>query len=248
VNEKRVTRRHTFTLFELLAITVPAGLLCFCCILPVFSAREAARRSQCKGNLFFIRYALEYYHDRYGSLPPAYTVDAQGKPLHSWRTLLLPYMDQTPLYQAIDLTKPWDHPVNAAAFKTGILGYRCPTAGLPENHTTYLAVVGPNAAFYRNKSRKLTEITDDRSNTFILIEAPADKSVPWMAPIDADEALVLSIGVTSRPVHNGSVHVATGEGRVRPLKANVPAAARRAAISIAGKDNDRTQDLWEHVE
>ena len=248
MNERRRPRKHSFTLFELLAVTIPVGLLCFCCIWPVMRAREAARRSQCRGSLFFIRFALENYHDMNGSLPPAYTVDAEGKPLHSWRTLLLPYMDQAPLYQTIDLTKPWDHPVNAAAFQTGILGYRCPTAGLPENHTTYMAVVGPNAAFYRDKPRKFTDITDDRSNTWILIEAPADKSVPWMAPLDADEALILSIGVTSRPVHDGIVHVATGEGRVRPQRADVPLAARRAAMSISGKDDDRTQGLWEPEE
>src|SRR6266436_3697522 len=52
--------------------------------------REAARRAQCSNNLKNIATALKEYESVYHCLPPAYTVDAAGKPLHSWRTLLLP--------------------------------------------------------------------------------------------------------------------------------------------------------------
>lgn len=62
-------------------------------------SHEARRRLQCKYNLKQIGLALHYYHDKYEEFPPAYTVDEHGKPLHSWRTLILPFMDQEPLYQ-----------------------------------------------------------------------------------------------------------------------------------------------------
>jgi type II secretory pathway pseudopilin PulG len=49
-------------------------------------AGEAARRTQCSNNLRNIALALRAYESVHHSLPPAYTVDAEGKPLHSWRT------------------------------------------------------------------------------------------------------------------------------------------------------------------
>ena len=81
------------------------------------SARPAARRTQCKNHLKQIGLALHNYHDAYGSFPPAFTTDADGRPLHSWRTLILPFGEHRTLYDTIDLSKPWDHPDNNAALE-----------------------------------------------------------------------------------------------------------------------------------
>jgi len=78
-------------------------------------ARPAARRTQCKNNLKQILYALHDYHDVHNAMPPAFTTDVEGRPLHSWRTLILPFLKQKQLYESIDLSKPWNHPANAAA-------------------------------------------------------------------------------------------------------------------------------------
>ena len=71
-------------------------------------------------NLKQIALALLNYEQAHHALPPAYTVDAQGRPLHSWRTLILPYLDQESLYQTIDLSKPWNDPANAKALETSL--------------------------------------------------------------------------------------------------------------------------------
>ena len=73
---------------------------------------------QCANNLKQIALALRNYESVYHALPPAYTVDAEGKPLHSWRTLILPYLEQQALYDKIDLSKPWDDPANKEAYET----------------------------------------------------------------------------------------------------------------------------------
>ena len=57
-------------------------------------AGPAARRAQCTNNLKQIALALHNYEQAYKALPPAYTVDAEGRPLHSWRTLILPYLEE----------------------------------------------------------------------------------------------------------------------------------------------------------
>ena len=59
-------------------------------------------------NIRNITLALLNYADTHKAFPPAYTVDANGNRLHSWRTLLLPYLDQQSLYESIDFSKPWN--------------------------------------------------------------------------------------------------------------------------------------------
>jgi len=84
----------------LLAVLIPA----------VRQAREAARASQCICNLCQIKLALQNYHSTYGSFPPAYVADATGKPMHSWRVLILPFLEQDSLYNAYSMAEPWDGP------------------------------------------------------------------------------------------------------------------------------------------
>ena len=78
----------------------------------VKQAREAAQRSTCKNNLKQIGLALHNYHDRYQSFPPAFVADENGKPMHSWRVLLLPYLDQADLYARYNFNEPWNGPNN----------------------------------------------------------------------------------------------------------------------------------------
>src|SRR3954454_16252831 len=77
---------------EFLVVIGILGLLVFM-FLPIGrgGAREAARRMQCSNHLKQIGLALQNYHDEYRSLPPAYIADAEGKPMHSWRVLILPF-------------------------------------------------------------------------------------------------------------------------------------------------------------
>ncbi|MDO4628157.1 MAG: DUF1559 domain-containing protein, partial [Planctomycetia bacterium] len=69
-------------------------------------------RKSCTVNLHRLGIAMQRYrleHD--GKLPPAFSVDAEGKPLHSWRVLILPYIglkECDELYAKIRLNEPWD--------------------------------------------------------------------------------------------------------------------------------------------
>src|SRR5262245_5824738 len=115
-----------FTLLELLVVLGIIAAL-FALLLPATrTARPAARRAQCENNLKQIALALLNYEQDYHALPPAHTVDANGRPLHSWRTLILPYLEHEALYRTIDLSKPWNHPANAKALGTSVSIFRCP--------------------------------------------------------------------------------------------------------------------------
>jgi type II secretory pathway pseudopilin PulG len=233
----RATRTWRRTLIELLAVVGVVGILIALLLPNVRTAGEAARRMQCSNNLKQIALALRSYEDVYHALPPAYTVDAEGRPLHSWRTLILPYMEQQPLYEKIDLAKPWDDPANQAAYETAIDAYRCPSVNCSPNHTTYLAVVARNGCFRPAEPRKRSEITDDHSSTLMVIEAPSDRHVHWMSPTDADERLILDFGPASKLPHPGGVQAALVDGSVRFLNSELDVERRRALISIDGGDD-----------
>jgi hypothetical protein len=203
---------------------------------PVNRGREAPRRTQCKNNLKQIVLALHNYHDMYESFPPAYTADANGTPLHSWRTLILPGLEQKALYDKIDLSKPWNHPANAEAFKTTPHVFRCPSSDLLPTFTSYLAVAGENSCFHRSSPRSISEITDGTSNTLIVIEVPPKHAVHWMSPQDADEPMILSISNNDELAHTGGVQGALADGSIRFLSATIAPETRRALITRNGNE------------
>ena len=231
-------RRRGLTLIELLVVIAIIGVLVAFLFPTQRSVRPAARRTQCKNNLKQIGLALHNYHDTFQAFPPAYTVDENGNPLHSWRTLILPYLDQTALYKKIDLSKPWDDPANEVAFKTRIPEYHCPSspADVSSTHTTYMAVVTANGCLLPTESRLMSEITDDRGKTIMVIEVDTDRAVHWMSPKDANESLVLGIGPKTKHGHSGGCHALFVDGHVRFLSENSSAADRLALMSIAGNE------------
>ncbi|MGH7193267.1 MAG: DUF1559 domain-containing protein [Candidatus Saccharimonadales bacterium] len=230
-------RSTGFTLIELLVILGIIGILIALLLPATRRAGSAARRSQCTNNLKQIAIGLLNYESTYGALPPAYTVDSDGKPLHSWRTLILPFVEQMPLYKTIDLSKPWNDPANAEALKIAVPAYVCPSVPDLQNRTTYLAVVAPGGCLQAMAPRKLSAIADHHGATLMVIEVASEHAAPWMEPTDADEALLLSLGSKTEVAHIGGVNAAFVDGSVQFLSAELPPAEWRALISIAGNDN-----------
>jgi prepilin-type N-terminal cleavage/methylation domain-containing protein len=232
-------QNHALSLTELIVVLGIIAILA-ALFLPAYrSAGPAARRTQCLNNIRNIALALRNYEEEYHVLPPAYTVDARGNRLHSWRTLILPYLDQKSLYKRIDLSKPWYDPANAKIGETALSIYSCPEAHrpesqCPENCTTYLAVVTPDSCLRAGKSRALSEITSP-GKTLMVIEVDSKHAVPWMSADDASEELWLSFGPKSDLPHAGGSLAAFVDCTARFLPADLPANDRRAMISITEK-------------
>ena len=103
---------------------------------------------QCANNLKQIGLALHAYHERYGVLPPAYVADANGRPMHSWRVLLLPFLEQQSLYDWYDFREPWDGPHNIKLLNNTPSCYICPSRlSYPTTVTSYVAITGPGTMF-----------------------------------------------------------------------------------------------------
>ena len=67
-------------------------------------------------NLHKIALAVLNYEVKYGRFPPAYTVDKKGRRMHSWRVLILEFLDSD-LYAQYDFSRPWNSPGNLAFAK-----------------------------------------------------------------------------------------------------------------------------------
>jgi hypothetical protein len=88
---------------------------------------ERARQVQCANDLKQIAMALHCYHQQYGMLPPAYLADATGRPMHSWRVLLLPFLEAQSLYDQYDFREPWNGPNNSKLLTKMPYFYSCPS-------------------------------------------------------------------------------------------------------------------------
>jgi len=224
--------RHSGGRTLLLVVLIGAGVLFVGCggilmavLLPaVQAAREAARQAQCTNNLMQIGLAMHNYHDQYGCFPPAYLPDQNGKPMHSWRVLLLPYMEMKPLYEQYRFDEPWDGPNNRTLVHLMPSVYRCLSDKGANTATTtnYVVITGPGTVFDGGKSSGIADIADGISNTFMVVEVPGT-SVNWMEPKDvtADELRqILPLGgalggTNSCELHPGGFNALLCDGSVR---------------------------------
>ena len=156
-------------------------------LLQVGAPGASSHRAECVNNLKQLSVALQAYRQANGCFPPAYIADKNGKPMHSWRVLILPYFGCDRLYKAYDLTEPWDGPKNKKLWDACPSGFVCPSdrnACTPDVvRTSYVAVVGPNAAWAGEKPRKLGDFAGKASDTVMLVEV-GNSGIPWTAPRD----------------------------------------------------------------
>ncbi len=237
VRKKFVGIRLGLTLVEALIIIMILAVLIALLLPGTRGSRPAARRMACMNNLKIIAVAIHSYSDTYQSLPPAYTVDENGRRLHSWRTLILPFLDEVSLYETIDLSKPWDDPVNATAFKKRPLVYHCPSQDLPGGYTTYLGLVGEENFFHPNRPRQFAEITDSTSNTAMIFEVAAEDATHWMSPHDISGEYLLHLKEKKSQPHNNGGHIAFADETLRFISYKTSAEIFRALSTIAGDDD-----------
>jgi hypothetical protein len=149
--------------------------------------RPPQRRAICGHNLRQIAIALHHYQATWGEFPPVYTSDKDGRPMHSWRVLILPFMEESHLYEQYDFSESWDGPNNSKLLSKMPKIYRCashPSDGRdPKQCTSYLAVVGNSANGKGAGSAALGNVTGDARNPIMLIEDSAPH-VPWTEPRD----------------------------------------------------------------
>lgn len=209
----------------LLALLLPA----------VQAAREAARRAQCANNLKQIGLALHNYHDVYGTFPPAYIPDENGQPKHSWRVLILPFLERQDLYQMYNFDEPWNSPNNAQLADRMPEVFRCPSDPISVNSPAYLAISGAETVFNNGEGSVISDINDGLSNTIMVAEV-AGANINWLEPRDLDVTTMSRAinasqdGDAISSYHPGGAQVLFADGSVRFLSDTMDAASVDALL------------------
>ena len=126
------------------------------------------------------------YQDAHGRLPPAVVESKDGKPLLSWRVLILPYLDEDKLYKQFKLDEAWDGPHNKSLLSAMPKVFAAPHVdGMTwqPGTTFYQVLAGPGTAFDGPKGMRLPDdFPDGTANTLLAVEA--EDAVPWTEPAD----------------------------------------------------------------
>ncbi len=213
--------RSGFTLIELLVVISIIAVLIALLLPAVQAAREAARRIQCVNNLKQIGLAIHNYLDTSNVFPPGYISAVTPVPgLNpnlapgdigsgwAWGSMILPQMEQGPLFNAINFDLSVQFAANNTGSLTRVNAYLCPSdetlVAVPvrdqTNSTTVDTVSGSNyigmfgvgevgaapgagtGLFFRNSRITISAVTDGTSNTFAIGERSHNLSyVTWTA-------------------------------------------------------------------
>jgi prepilin-type processing-associated H-X9-DG protein len=217
------------------AYLIPASMLSLTHV-AILEARLAALRLGCDYNLRQIGLALRQYETRYGCLPPAYIPDARGKPMHSWRVLLLPFFDQDVICRQYSFNEPWDGPRNRKLLDGLGKGYHCPSEPGDYHNTSYVAVVGPETAWPGARAMPSRDLGGDPHKTILLVEVAASGH-PWMEPWDLsfdhmDFHVNGEIGNSISSFHGRSASVLMADGSVQYLDRSWTPEVIRAALTV----------------
>jgi len=206
-------------------------------------ARGNAARQVSVNNLKQIALAFHGYHDAHKGFPPAFTTNAKGRPLLSWRVYLLPYIEQEALFRQFKLDEPWDSPHNKKLAEIVVPIYKSPMSpDLAPGKTTYLVPVGPKSIFGDPKTLDIRNITDGTSNTILVVEANSKRAVYWSQPEDypIDQKDLLA-GLVNKDAKGFNAGFA--DGSVRWIDQRIRLDSLRGLLTATGGENVDENDL-----
>jgi hypothetical protein len=179
--------------------------------------------------------AVVNYTETHGHFPPAYLLGPDGRPWHSWRVLILPFIEADALFKQYRFDEPWNGPNNSrlADRMPKTLAYT--GTERPTTTTNYLAVVGAETMWPGSEGRKRSDIKDALGETILIVENNG-LGAHWMEPRD----LVLDTMPLAIDDPNGVSSwykfpaIVTADDMVRRLSKTMTPEALRAALTVAG--------------
>lgn len=249
-----------FTLIEMLVTISIIGILVGLLLPAVQAARESARRAHCDNNLRQIGIALQNYHTTRRTLPPGclQCLPSAKKPLKqfAWSAMILPYLEQTELYESINFHVAHDAPENVPAGATRLSIFICPTASPPEagglGKTDYGGVYGQrittasntnNGVFVYDKSIRFDQIRDGLSQTICVAEDTLGPESEWingrntfeqMGGVNDPKASLIDNEIRSQ--HIGGAQALFTDGHVSLLSSSIEKKVLAALITRHGRD------------
>lgn len=151
--------------------------------------RKADYGLSCKTQMRMLQLGILNYESAHTAFPNATARSKNGKLEHSWRVMILPFIEGGDLHDQYDFNEPWDGPNNSKLASQMPVVFACPENPIP-NKTPYKTVVGPGTAFETGKTIGFGQIPDGPSNTIAIVE-DVENQINWMSPDDLsiEEAL-----------------------------------------------------------
>jgi len=163
--------------------------------------REILKLNQSFDNLKKIGLALHGFHETFNHFPPASVTGPDEKPWHSWRVLILPWLDHADIYNAYKLDEPWNGSNNKRLLEKMPAVFADPIYGENKDfYTHYVAITGARMAFtaegakYDGNANDLSSvyspgtegqsITDGSSNSLQVGPVGPERKIQWMKPED----------------------------------------------------------------
>ncbi|MFO0979341.1 MAG: DUF1559 domain-containing protein [Planctomycetaceae bacterium] len=199
----------------------------------VIRARMAAQRTLQANNMKQIMLALHNYESVYGKFPPSVVIDEKSGVARSWRVEILPFIEQTQLYEQYRKDEPWDSEANKAVLAKMPATFRHPSESPDSTMSCIFMPFGEGLIAEPNDQDgvRLAEITDGTSNTIALLESKQD--IPWTKPedltIDLKSEKLPSLGFVPE-----GWHVAMGDGSVRFISSSIDVQLMKHLLTRAG--------------
>jgi Protein of unknown function (DUF1559) len=196
---------------------------------------EWPARALASNHLHEIALAIINYSDGNRGMPPPAIYSDDGKPLLSWRVLILPYIQQDNRFRQFRLNEPWDSPHNLKLLDDMPSIY-APTSSVeaPPHHTFFRVFVGKGAAFEGSQRLRYPEDFLDGTSKAILV-VDAAEPVPWTKPDElaySPDQPLPKVGGLFRDVFL----VVMADTSVKTVSKKVSEATLRAAITRNGRD------------
>ncbi|MDZ4849346.1 MAG: DUF1559 domain-containing protein [Pirellulaceae bacterium] len=186
--------------------------------------------------------ALNTYRRTHSSYPTPSVVDESGKPLYSWRVLILPQLGYSSLYEQFQLDQAWDSPTNISLIHKMPPVFACPdnSTALSMHQPNFALIVGPGTLFPPSGAIDPDTMRDNSAETLLVVETK-DGLGSWTQPGDLDSKNGIILG--SRPMvdiggnYTDCVIAVTVDGTPLAIDRAITKAKLDAIISPNGEED-----------